>query len=254
MALRTGLVRSRNVMQGHHSYRMMSQQAADSLRERNKRLAMYMSAVVIGVGGLSYAAVPLYKAFCQATGFGGTTQVADAKKAASMKPVEGGRIIRVTFDGTVSDTLPWQFTAAQLDVRVVPGETALAFYRAKNCSDKNITGVATYNVFPLKAGLYFNKIQCFCFEEQRLKAGEEVDMPVFFYLDPELLDDPAMDNVQNITLSYTFFNVDEDQEEDEEEEKEGAVAAKEDVKADEKTSKGSDRRTGAVHGHRLGHS
>jgi cytochrome c oxidase assembly protein subunit 11 len=104
---------------------------------------------------------------------------------------------------------------AQRDVRVVPGESALAFYVTKNNSDKAITGVATYNVAPPQAGPYFVKIQCFCFDEQRLQAGEEVDMPVLFVIDPKFLDDPSLKRVSNITLSYNFFRTDDDEEEDE---------------------------------------
>ncbi|KAG5192270.1 cytochrome c oxidase assembly protein CtaG/Cox11-domain-containing protein [Tribonema minus] len=209
--------------------------AADALRERNRKIAMYMLSVVVGVGGVSYAAVPLYKAFCQATGFGGTTQVATREKTDRMVPLADSRLITVTFDGMVADTMPWRFRQSQSAVRVVPGETALAFYTASNPTKKHITGVATYNVFPLKAGIYFNKIQCFCFEEQRLKAGEEIDMPVLFFIDPEMLDDPAMDNVSDITLSYTFFKTGEedaveepqvvDEVEEEDEEDVGVTAA-----------------------------
>ncbi|CAN0029089.1 unnamed protein product [Heterosigma akashiwo] len=199
------------------------------LAERNRRMALYALSVVVGFVGLTYASVPLYKVFCQMTGFGGTTQRASVTQAESVRPVEGGRLVRVTFDGNVADTMPWAFRPQQQDVRVVPGETALAFYTAKNRGATNITGVATYNVHPPLAGVHFNKIQCFCFEEQRLRAGEEVDMPVFFFLDPEFLEDPAMDSVNNITLSYTFFKTGEDEiglsgeeeeEEDDEEEEE----------------------------------
>ena len=112
----------------------------------------------------------------------------------------------------------WQFYPSQREVKLIPGETALAFYTVKNPSNKAITGVATYNVFPPKAGLYFSKIQCFCFEEQRMGPKEVIDMPVFFYIDPEFAKDPAMDAVTDITLSYTFFKTgEEDVEEDEEE-------------------------------------
>ncbi|CAN0452033.1 unnamed protein product, partial [Ectocarpus sp. 8 AP-2014] len=124
---------------------------AAELKARNRKVAIYMASVVTAVLGVSYAAVPLYKVFCQVTGFGGTTQVADADKALKMSPVEGGRVIRVTFDGGTADTMPWKFRPTQSDVKVVPGETALAFFTAKNPTKKHITGVATYNVFPLKA-------------------------------------------------------------------------------------------------------
>jgi len=169
-----------------------------------------MAAVAVFIFGVSYASVPLYKVFCQMTGFGGTTQRADDARASTVKPLEGGSVIRVDFTGDVHAAMPWSFRPTQKDVRVVPGETALAFYTVKNKSDKAITGVATYNVYPPKAGLYFNKIQCFCFEEQRLGPGEEIDMPVFFFLDPELAEDPAMRNVSCITLSYTFFKTGEE--------------------------------------------
>ena len=173
--------------------------------EENVNMAYYTGALAVFVFGTSYASVPLYKVFCQMTGFGGTTQRATESRASTVKPVEGGRIIRVDFVASVHSAMPWKFQPTQRDVRVVPGETALAFYTVKNTTDKPITGVATYNVHPPKAGLYFNKIQCFCFEEQRLGPKEEIDMPVFFFIDPEIVNDPAMENVNNITLSYTFF-------------------------------------------------
>jgi cytochrome c oxidase assembly protein subunit 11 len=128
-----------------------------------------------------------------------------------VKPVPGGKVIRVMFASQVHDTLNWKFTPTQKEVRVVPGETALAFYTVKNKANKAITGVATYNVHPPKAGLYFNKIQCFCFEEQRLGANEEIDMPVFFYIDPEFTKDSSMDGVNSIVLSYTFFKTGEEE-------------------------------------------
>ena len=120
--------------------------------------------------------------------------------------------MRVTFDGQVSSSLPWDFVPTQRDVRLVPGESVLAFYTAKNNSDHAITGVATYNVQPPKAGYYFIKVQCFCFDEQRLEAGEEVDMPVLFYIDPAFLDDPHLKRVSNITLYYNFFKTGDDYE------------------------------------------
>jgi len=171
-------------------------------------VAYYSLTVAALVFGVSYASVPLYKVFCQMTGFGGTTQRADEALASKVKPVDGGKVMRIDFTSNVHSEMPWKFKPTQRFVKVVPGETALAFYTVKNTSDKAVTGVATYNVYPPKAGLYFNKIQCFCFEEQRLAAGEEIDMPVFFFIDPELADDPAMDNVNSIVLGYTFFKTD----------------------------------------------
>lgn len=126
--------------------------------------------------------------------------------ASRLRPVEDAKRIRVTFNASVSDVLPWKFTPQQREVRVLPGETALAFYTATNTSDRDIIGVATYSVTPAQVAPYFSKIQCFCFEEQRLNAGETVDMPVFFYLDPDLLTDLNMRGVETVTLSYTFFS------------------------------------------------
>lgn len=241
------------------AYEHYFRKSAISVEDKNVQLAWYAAAVVVGALGATYAAVPLYKVFCQVTGFGGTTQRVDlkewassqqqreetgvgrvlqnvldkmpagstgtrvhtwtdeeaAQKLASLKPVQNGRLITVRFDSTVGDVLPWTFEPVQLDVKVVPGETALSFFRVTNLSKTPITGVATYNVYPPKAGLYFQKIQCFCFEEQRLLPGETVDMPVFFFIDPEFLDDPQLAHVHNITLSYTFFQTDVEDEDDE---------------------------------------
>jgi cytochrome c oxidase assembly protein subunit 11 len=141
-----------------------------------------------------------------------------AEKVASLRPRKDGRLITVRFDSTVGDVLPWTFVPAQLDVKVVPGETALSFFTATNKSDKAITGVATYNDYPPKIGLYLNKIQCLCFEEQRLLLGETVDMPVFFFIDPEIMDNPQLSHVNNVTLSYTFFQTDINYDNEEEEE------------------------------------
>lgn len=177
-------------------------------------MAMYLVALVLGAGAAGYAAVPLYRLFCQATGFGGTTR---ESKGVGILAREQGKLdaeklrpILIEFQGNTSRQMPWEFTPEQESVTVVPGESALAFYRAKNTTDQTITGVATYNVTPQKAGIYFNKIQCFCFEEQRLEPGEEVDMPVFFFIDPEILNDPRMKDISYITLSYTFFRTSED--------------------------------------------
>lgn len=188
----------------------------DNMNNMNMRVAYYAGAVAVTIFGISYASVPLYKVFCQVTGFGGTTQVADEKKAIAVRPVEGGDIVKVYFMANVHSEMPWKFKATQREVRIVPGETALAFYTVKNTANHPVTGVATYNVYPPKAGLYFNKIQCFCFEEQRLGANEEIDMPVFFFIDPEMVDDPAMEGVTNITLSYTFFKTGEELPDEEE--------------------------------------
>ena len=181
------------------------------ISDSNKTTATYLAAVATFILGVSYASVPLYKVFCQMTGFGGTTQRVDEKKASTVKPVSGAKLVRVTFSSSVHSELGWKFIPTQREVKVVPGETALAFYTVTNPHDRAITGVATYNVHPPKAGLYFSKIQCFCFEEQRLGAKEEIDMPVFFYIDPDFVKDPSMENVNNITLSYTFFKTGEEE-------------------------------------------
>ena len=155
---------------------------------------------------LSYASVPLYRAICQRTGFGGIP-ITDSTRFTPDKllPVENAPRIRVTFNSSVSSTLDWKFIPQQREVRVLPGETALAFYKAKNNSNEDVIGVATYSVTPGQVAPYFSKIQCFCFEEQKLNAGEEVDMPVFFFIDPEFASDPLMRGIEQVTLSYTFF-------------------------------------------------
>lgn len=167
--------------------------------------------------GATYASVPLYRMFCQATGFGGTTRrktIEDKLRETdslpeSTKAAAEARSVTISFNADVAEGMPWKFTPTQKNVVVTPGETTLAFFTAKNKSKQAVTGVATYNVQPNKAGSYFNKVQCFCFEEQRLRGGEEVDMPVFFYLDPEFATDPAMADVNDVILSYTFFRSDD---------------------------------------------
>nr|XP_061807697.1 cytochrome c oxidase assembly protein COX11, mitochondrial-like [Nerophis lumbriciformis] len=176
---------------------------------RNKTVLTYMAAAGIAMIGLSYAAVPLYRLYCQATGLGGTAVAGhDVDLVEKMEPVKE-RVIKVTFNADTHASMQWNFRPQQTEIYVVPGETALAFYRAKNPTNKPIIGISTYNVVPFDAGQYFNKIQCFCFEEQRLNPHEEVDMPVFFYIDPEFDADPRMARVDTITLSYTFFEAKE---------------------------------------------
>lgn len=167
---------------------------------------MYTSAVVIFAVGASYAAVPLYRMFCAATGFAGTPKVGTGRfEAERLVPIEDARRIKVHFNADRSEQLPWKFTPQQKFVSVLPGETSLAFYTAKNNSDKDIIGIATYNVTPDRIAPYFSKVECFCFEEQRLLAGEEVDMPLLFFIDKDILEDPACRNVEDVVLSYTFF-------------------------------------------------
>ncbi|OAA32650.1 Cytochrome c oxidase assembly protein CtaG/Cox11 [Moelleriella libera RCEF 2490] len=179
--------------------------------KKNQTVAYYTLSVILGVVAVSYGSVPLYKMICQTTGWGGQPVRAhggtsDGTDLSSrLVPVTSANRIKVTFNASVSDELPWKFVPQQREVRVLPGETALAFYKAVNKGDKDIIGVATYSVTPAQCAPYFSKIQCFCFEEQRLNAGEEVDMPVFFYLDPDLLNDLNMKGVETVTLNYTFF-------------------------------------------------
>ncbi len=153
------------------------------------------------MAGLAYASVPLYRLFCQVTGYGGTTQVAAAAPGAG---VSQARRITVRFDATVSPSLPWRFEPTARAVEVAVGEERLAYFRATNLSDRSATGMATFNVTPHKAGLYFKKIACFCFDRQVLEPGESVEMPVSFYVDPEIAGDQNLDEVKTITLSYTF--------------------------------------------------
>ena len=178
---------------------------AANLKIRNLRLALVSFSVAAGMVGAAYAAVPLYEVFCQVTGFGGTTQTAEAAPAVTLD-----RKITVRFNADVGKALPWRFAPAQDRVELKIGEQALAFYRAKNLSGRTITGTAAFNVTPAKVGQYFNKIACFCFTEQELKAGAEVDMPVTFFIDPAIADDPNLNEVTTITLSYTFFETEPD--------------------------------------------
>jgi len=173
---------------------------------QNRRTAVIAATVVAGMVGLSFAAVPAYKAFCQVTGWGGTTQRADAGAERTL-----ARKITVRFDSTVSAGLPWRFKPEQISQTLHIGETGLAFYEAENLTAKAISGRASFNVSPAKAGLYFKKIECFCFTEQTLQPGEKVSMPVTYFVDPALADDKNLDEVETITLSYTFFPWDDEE-------------------------------------------
>lgn len=175
--------------------------------ERNKSTLLYLLSLAILTAGASYAAVPLYRMFCQVQGYGGitTTQVGhDTEKVEAMEP-QKERLITIKFTADTAATMQWNFRPQQHSIDVYAGETALAFYTAKNPTEKPIDGISTYNIIPFEAGQYFNKIQCFCFEEQRLNPQEEVDMPVFFYIDPEYLEDPFLEGINTVFLSYTFF-------------------------------------------------
>jgi len=167
---------------------------------RNDAVLAGCLAVVVGMVGASYAAVPLYYMFCRATGYGGTPNRADAAPGAI-----GDRVITVRFDTNVDPALPWSFAPETRSVQVKIGEDRLVFFHAVNRSDVAITGHAAFNVAPDNAARYFTKIQCFCFTEQRLEAGESVDMPVSFFVAPGILSDRGNDNLTEITLSYTFY-------------------------------------------------
>ncbi|ABN65509.1 Cytochrome oxidase assembly factor COX11 [Scheffersomyces stipitis CBS 6054] len=173
---------------------------------RNRTAAYYTASLGVVFLSLAFAAVPIYRAICQRTGWGGIP-ITDTTRFTPDKliPLDTNKRIRIQFTCQSSGILPWKFTPLQREVYVVPGETALAFYRAKNMSKEDIIGMATYSVTPDHVAPYFNKIQCFCFEEQRLSAGEEVDMPVFFFIDPEFAKDPAMRNIDDVVLHYSFF-------------------------------------------------
>jgi cytochrome c oxidase assembly protein subunit 11 len=166
----------------------------------SKNLGVILTGVVATMLAMAYASVPLYRLFCQKTGYGGTTQVA---KTQSTKVVE--REITVRFNADTHRNLPWHFRPLQTQIKVKIGENALAFYESENWSDQPICGMATYNVTPDKAGIYFNKISCFCFEEQVLSPQQRVEMPVQFFIDPDFDNDPDLKDVNTITLSYTFF-------------------------------------------------
>ena len=166
------------------------------------KLGLLLFTLSIGMLMLAYASFPLYNLFCKVTGYGGTVQVVNLSA-----PYKGTKEIIIKFDANVLPELPWKFYPKQKDVKLKVGENALVFYYAENLSDEDIIGTSVYNVTPSKAGIYFNKIHCFCFEEQLLKAGEKVLMPVSFFIDPELENDPDLDDTSTITLSYSFFKV-----------------------------------------------
>jgi cytochrome c oxidase assembly protein subunit 11 len=173
--------------------------APDPGRRAAARTALLCVAVLFGMTGAAFAAVPLYRAFCQATGFDGTVRRAESAPAAALD-----RTMVVRFDAN-SRNLPWTFKMSQVSQTVKIGETGLAFYTATNTSDRPVTGTAVYNVVPEAAGPHFRKIQCFCFTEQTIAPGETVEFPVVYFVDPELATDPDAKRIDEITLSYTFY-------------------------------------------------
>ncbi len=169
--------------------------------KKNTRTALMMALLVAAMVGLAFASVPLYRLFCQVTGFGGTPLRAERAPGA----VAGE--IGVRFDANVHPGLPWRFEPVQTTVRIAPGARTQILYRSKNLSARATTGEAVFNVSPSQAGKYFSKIECFCFTEQTLKAGQAVDMPVVFYVDPAIRADKDTKHIDEITLSYTFYPV-----------------------------------------------
>ncbi len=188
----------------------------DKISSQTFNIALYLTGICILMLGFSYASVPLYQLYCQATGLGGISVLSEKdpdqidlseKDSFSEKTDDtlGERVLTVEFNSETSDNMPWTFKPTVSRMRVYPGDTALTFYMAENKTDEPVSGISTYNVMPQKAGTYFNKIQCFCFEEQRLKPHESIEMPILFFIDSDFLEDPKMKDVSTITLSYTFY-------------------------------------------------
>lgn len=165
----------------------------------NRRTGMLLAGLAAGMVGLAFASVPLYQLFCQVTGYGGTTQVADANPKGVI-----AREMTTRFDANVDNALPWTVIPSRPDTARI-GTVETVTYRATNNTDQPITGHAIFNVTPEKAGIYFNKIECFCFTEQTLQPGESVDMPIVFFVDPDLDQDRELATIKEITLSYTFY-------------------------------------------------
>ncbi len=185
----------------HHKIAAISSSPA-----RHRRVALWASAIALVMLAMAYAAVPLYQMFCQVTGFAGTTRRADQAPGKVLD-----RAITIRFDSNVAGGLAWRFEPLAATMSVKIGENKLAFYRVTNPTDQPLTGSATFNVAPAAAGRHFSKIACFCFKEQTLNAGESVDMPVSFFVDPDIVDDPDARHLTQITLSYTFYPVDKKQ-------------------------------------------
>ncbi len=184
---------------------------AAAIDKRNLRVGILAFSGALAMLGLGYAAVPLYDLFCRVTGFGGTTQratEAQADLAERLARSAGGKAISIRFDASIAGNMPWTFRPVQVTDTVQIGVRDLAFYTARNDSDVPITGTATFNVEPEQTGRYFHKIQCFCFTEQVLQPGQEVRMPVLYYIDPAILEDENARDVEQITLSYTFHKAD----------------------------------------------
>jgi cytochrome c oxidase assembly protein subunit 11 len=185
----------------------MTEPANDKSRQQKRHGVVALSCVgiVAAMVGLSFASVPLYRLFCQATGYGGVPQRAERAPSEVLD-----RTIRVRFDGNVDGALPWTFAPDQRGMDVKIGEVALAFFKATNNTSAPISGRAVFNVAPELAGRYFTKIECFCFKKQTLAANQSVEMPVTFFVDPKIVEDEDTKNITDITLSYTFYRSDND--------------------------------------------
>jgi cytochrome c oxidase assembly protein subunit 11 len=177
---------------------------AVTVRPSNLKTGLMAASIAIGMVGMGFAAVPIYRIFCQVTGFGGTTMRVSEAQAATIAPTSKTMVIR--FDANQRG-LPWEFKPERPTDTVSIGARDMSIYLAKNNAAVPITGTATFNVTPAQAGQYFNKIQCFCFNEQTLQPGEEVRMPVLYYVDPKIMTDPETKDIEEITLSYTFYPV-----------------------------------------------
>jgi cytochrome c oxidase assembly protein subunit 11 len=186
---------------------MTAPRKQDTKRQSRRHgvLALSLAGLVAAMVGLSFAAVPLYRIFCQATGYGGTPQRAD-KGADQVLD----QTVTVRFDGNVDPGLPWSFVPVQRTIEVKIGETALAFFKATNRAHAPVTGTAIFNVSPEQAGRYFTKIECFCFKQQTLQPGASIEMPVTFFVDPKIVDDEDTKNIAEIALSYTFYRTDKE--------------------------------------------
>lgn len=176
-----------------------------SATSKNGRTAGIVVTIVVGMIGLAYASVPLYDLFCRVTGYGGTTQRADMLADQTID-----RDMKVRFSANVHRDMPWDFKPQQVSQKLKVGEQGLAYFEAHNPTNQTIVGTATYNVAPHKAGTYFAKIECFCFTEQVLQPGESVVMPVVYFIDPLIEEDRNLNEVTEVTLSYTFFVMDDE--------------------------------------------
>ena len=175
------------------------------MKKNNLKITFSLIFLVSFMFFLTFAAVPLYKLFCQVTGYGGTPKIVNFKDQIDISEKK----IKIEFNSDVNKKLNWSFKPEQRSIESKIGDSILAFYKAKNNGNKSITGIATYNILPFEAAQYFNKVDCFCFENQTLEPGEEVLLPINFYIDPKILDDPSVKHLNSIILSYTFFQSDE---------------------------------------------